>query len=128
MSESKIWAEPLPERCPPSEAFPPDGSSFYRIVNSFPPTPSDFYSKRKLYPLAIFNANECIARAISVYKSYEACYTITKLPKYKSKTNFVVSINLPPSSGVVMQTFNDKNHYSWWCTANFNPIQQCQKM
>jgi len=51
------WSEQLPDKCPPDNAIVPDGSIFYRLCKSDPPTEIDFNSKRALHPTQLFKKN-----------------------------------------------------------------------
>lgn len=118
------WAEPLPDECPPDDAASPEGETYYRMVESFPPTDKDFVSHRELYPNKDFkNVPECVARSCSVFSEYGCCAELTKLPRHKHKR--VVSLELDTSSGVVLRTFRRQHHYSWWRSQNFDPVTLC---
>jgi hypothetical protein len=121
------WAETLPKACPPGEAKEPNRISFFRLVESFPPTQQDFYSYRMLYPNKAFRLGECVARSVSIFTSCEECSNIKKLPQFKNDNKIIIMINLPPESGVVLQTGVNRYHFSWWRTKDFNPIPYCQK-
>lgn len=122
------WAEPLPPSCPPEDSVSPNGEQYYRLVKVFPPTESDFYSYRMLYPSRSFQLGECIARSVSLLTSYEECGNLTKLPRYKNHNNIIIMIILPPESGVVLQTGLKRSHFSWWRAKNFDPMPCCQKV
>lgn len=125
-TQNSRWAETLPSGCPPEAAQSPLGDCYYRLVETFPPTEHDFQSLQKLNPNKSFKES-CIARAVSLFNSYEECLGITKLPLYKNHT--VVSITLLGDSGVILQTGSKRrSHFSWWRLKDFNPIPCCQKI
>lgn len=116
------WAEPLPEQCPPKGAFPPDDVIYYRLVESNPPTERDFFSLRKLNPDKRFNADECTARAVSVFCNLASCANIRLLPTHREKNEHVLEFRLTSKSGVVMQTGRQQHHYSWWRANGYLPV------
>jgi hypothetical protein len=118
------WAEELPSNCPPDEAFPPNYDIFYRLVEGFPPKEEDFFSHRKLYPKKKFPVNECQARSVSLFNRLDECAKIQKLPAHKNKK--IVKLTLPPESGVVLQTGQNRAHYSWWLSKQYDPIPACE--
>jgi hypothetical protein len=114
------WTEELIEKCPPENAFDPNGLTFYRLAKSNPVTENDFHSQRKLNPNTNFtNVSECIARSLSIWDDIEKCLNILKLPRHKNKAPLVMQLNLVTGDGLVLQTFKP-NHYSWWRTNNYN--------
>lgn len=120
------WAEDLPPNCPPQSAIAPKNETFYRLVKQFPPTKEDFYSHRKLYPKKHFNTNECRIHSLSIFSHLEECTKLLKLPLHKHKN--IIQLILPPESGVILQTGSNSTHYSWWKTAKYNPIPNCQEV
>jgi hypothetical protein len=114
------WSEKLVEKCPPDNAFDPDGLTFYRLAKSSPATEIDFHSQRKLNPTVRYtNVSECISRSLSIWDDIDKCLNILKLPRHKNKTPFVMQLNLVTGDGLVLQTFKP-NHYSWWRTNNYD--------
>jgi hypothetical protein len=122
--EGMEWAEPLPSQCPPTDANPPNHEEYYRFVGTIPPREEDFYSQRRLYPNRKFRINECRARSISLFGSYEDCLMKQKLPSLKHKR--IVGIALPPESGVVVRT-GQASHHSWWRAKHFDAIAFCRE-
>lgn len=113
------WAESLPTQCPPEQAAPPANETFYRFISAMPVKEQDFYSQRKLKPLAAFNIDECTARAVSLFNNLEVAKAMLKLPSLRGKK--VLEVTLPKESGVILQTGNKKNHISWWRVKGFIP-------
>lgn len=115
------WNEKLPDKCPPEEAFKPDELTVYRLVTAEHICEEDFQSQRALKPMAKFNnVDECIARSLSVFNAKEKCLNLTKLPHFKGKGKTVARLDLQKDDGVILKTFKDPNHYSWWRTTNFD--------
>jgi len=121
-----IWFEPLPGGCPPPDATEPNNDIFFRLTKAYPPSESDFWSQRKLYPNKPFHTSECRAMSLSIYSDLEACLLIRKLNPHKEKK--IIQITLPSESGVLKQTGKDPNHYSWWRKHGFDPITNCMEV
>ncbi len=119
MNLKYIYAEDLPIGCPPSDAVQLNGI-FYRLVESIPPTETDFWSLRKLFPLKSFKTDECIARACSIMTTFEDCTALKKLPNQRGKQ--VIEIHLSDKSGVGKKTGKNPSHISWWRAKDFDPI------
>ncbi|MGC1376996.1 MAG: hypothetical protein WA821_12265 [Anaerolineales bacterium] len=119
-----IWAEPLPDDCPHSDAQTPNGDVVYRLTSAYPPIEKDFFSQSKLHPERKFK-DECIARALSVHNSLAASKNVQKLPSQK-ENRYIVKLTLTNNSGVIKQTGKDINHISWWQKRNFNPLEHCE--
>jgi hypothetical protein len=113
------WFEKLPSNCPPPDAQPPANEKYYRLVNN-PISDIDFVSHRQLYPEKPFRLSECIARATSLFDDPSSCKNIMKLSRYRNRK--IACITLPPSSGLIMHTGQDKTHYSWWRDVSFDPV------
>lgn len=117
----KEWFEELPEYCPPKDAFVPQGMTVFRFSSSEVPSNNDFISQRFLNPDRVFNGvSECIARSLSVYDDLEACNNIYKLPRHRKRFKSILVVNLNDRDGLIMKTFKDPNHYSWWRSNSFN--------
>lgn len=114
------WIEDLPSQCPPKEAIEPNNFKVYRLAKKASIDENDFQSQRALKPNRVFNGvNECIARSLSVFNNASKCLNMTKLPPYKKRFKAVLEITLEKEDGLVLKTFKDPNHYSWWRTTNF---------
>ncbi len=126
MANHTEWAEELPPKCPPEDAFEPDDdSSFYRLVDNIPPQECDFWSHRKLYPSKKFKITECVTRSCSLISTFERCKELSKLPTQQNKK--IIKIVLTAQAGLVKQTGKDVCHYSWWRAKKFNPTQACME-
>ena len=112
------WFEKLPGKCPPDNAFSPEGFTFYRLSNSEKPTESDFLSQRALSPTSNFKGvSDCVALSLSVWDDINKCLNLTKLPRHKGKS--VLLLKLKREDGLVLKTFKP-NHFSWWRTKSFD--------
>jgi len=117
----KKWFEELPKQCPPEEAFIPQGMTVYRFSSSEVPNNNDFISQRLLNHDRVFNGvSECIARSLSVYDNLTACNNISKLPRHRKRFKYILEVYLRDSDGLIMKTFKNPNHYSWWRSNSFN--------
>jgi hypothetical protein len=116
----KDWFEELPNECPPKEAFEPNRMIVYRLTVKTEPEESDLLSQRALKPNRKFKGvDECISRSLSVYNKVDKCWKMVKLPTFKNRWKSVVEIELKSDDGLVMKTFKDPNHYSWWRSTKF---------
>jgi hypothetical protein len=114
------WVEELPEKCPPDNAFDPEGMTFYRLARTKPVSENDFLSHRKLHSNTVFKGvSECLAYSISIWDNLDKCVNILKLPRHKNKPKIVMQLDLQSRDGLVLQTFK-VNHFSWWRTTSFD--------
>lgn len=124
MTENREWAEPLPDGCPPPEAWEPQNEVYYRLVEGSSPTARDFDSHRILYPKKSFEGRtECQVRSVSINSDSQKLQKLTKLNIHRNKR--VAKLALPPKSGVVLQT-GPPSHHSWWLKAGFDPVSFCE--
>lgn len=96
---------------------------YYRIAHGNPATSPDFFSQRRLQPNKIFSGNgidECVTRAVSLFKDKCDALKRLKLPKFKHSV--IAAVELEPKDGVMKKTFRD-SHYSWWRSMDFNVNQ-----
>ena len=111
------WYEQLPDKCPPKDAFEPEGKVYYRLINNVQPTSDDFISKSAELPFQKFiGIDDCVLKAVSIFEQKNDCEKMTKFPRHKNKT--VYELNLKKEDGLVKKTF-DNSHYSWWRSNNF---------
>lgn len=114
----KEWSEDLPEKCPPHKAFSPEGHTFYRLVKSKIPSEEDFFSQRKLKPNRKFkNVSECILCSLSVFDDIDSCKNLLRSPLWKGAN--IYACKLTSSDGVMLKTFKNEHHYSWWKRNSF---------
>ena len=123
LAERSEWAEPLPEDCPPPEAWEPNNDVFYRLIRGQSPTVDDFFSYRKLQPDKYFSVGECQARSLSILDDVDKAQMMAKLPVHRNKR--VMKLALPAECGVVLQT-GKPSHHSWWLKAAFDPVSICE--
>lgn len=123
--DTATWHEILPEQCPPSDAFEPRGFVCYRLCKGSEPADADFVSQRQLQPTKVFNAPECVARAVSVHSDIADSLKLTGLPAHRGKT--IVELALDPSHGVVKKT-GRLSHYSWWRSSACTPVLFAKKV
>ena len=117
------WSENLPDKCPPQDAFAPNGNIFYRLSKSGKIKEDEFLSHKFLYPDKKFNnISECIKSSLSVFDDINQCRNLMNLPtnkKYKD-TIALMKFNITNNDGLILKTFTDPNHYSWWRTKSFS--------
>lgn len=101
----------LPVGCPPSDAQPCVGE-IYRLVPSLPIDQSGFVSHFDRFPGKKWQ-DECIAKGLSVQRSYEAICKLRKRFKRGYRDHKVVFASLNPAIGVIKQT-KSEGHYTWW--------------
>lgn len=120
-----MWAEDLPEGCPPTEAKLADGEIYYRLVNKFPPTEKDFHSPKKLNPKRVFKQGECRARALSVFKTVSECVLVKNACRVFREC-LIVGIAMDSTLGLILHSPEDgATHHDWWLFKECNPIQLC---
>jgi hypothetical protein len=117
------WDEELPPGCPPDDAWEPNGSIFFRMVESVPPNDRDFWSHRRLWPNKQFSVSECRARSVSLFERIDDCAKLLKLPLHRDKS--VVKLRLSSGSGLVKQT-GGYSHHSWWRARGFQVVDHCE--
>lgn len=122
-NDEEIWAEELPDGCPPEDAIPPNNEVYFRLVESIPPTERDFHSHKKLYPNKPYRVGKCQALSCSLYSSLRNCRNLTKKNIHSHKK--IVQLILPPESGVIKQMGENRTHFSWWRFKDFNVIDFC---
>jgi len=108
------WIEDLPTKCPPESAVPSE-KTFYRLVETIPPSMKDFWSNWKLTPKRSFKVSECIAKACSIFDNPKDCTRQKKYTCHKHKK--VIEIKMNPNHGVLENT-GKNSHYSWWITGS----------
>lgn len=113
------WFEELPQYCPPADASQSIGT-YYRIADGNPASSADYFSQRKLQPDKVFKGqgiDECITRAVSLFKDVADAKKRLKLPKFRH--SYIARVDLEPKDGMIKKTFRD-SHYSWWRSKNFD--------
>ena len=111
------YREDLPGGCPPDEAKP-QVKKLFRLIESFPPSESDFDSQWLERPdkRQEWKDMECTAKGISLYVSSRAARQRAKRKKM-SRTE-ACEVNLTVESGPIKQTSGV--HFTWW------PLKDCK--
>lgn len=113
------WYEELPDNCPPSDAFEPEGQEFFRLCVGDPAISSDFHSQKKENPSRTFaGVSDCILSSVSLWDDKNKCLKQKKYPTQKNKV--LGKIELQKEDGLIKNTFKP-NHYSWWRSGSFDP-------
>lgn len=112
------WQQELPASCPPSDAVCPEGQTFFRLVNPdgitsecFLPTPPKFGPSAKW--------TLCHFKSVSIFNTLQDLTRALKIGDHKTKS--IISLKLPPGSGLISKT-GSSGHYSWWRAAQFDPV------
>ena len=93
--------------------------ALYFRLGSIPPDDSDFWSHRQRFPHKKFHVSECIARSLSIFDDLNAAEQLRLLlPAMRLKPVF--QLDLLEKDGLIQQTGNDINHFSWWRSTQFD--------
>lgn len=109
--------------CPHEDAFEPNGlKEFYRVLKTNPATSDCFLptpiNSDKPLPRGF---DECIGRSVSVYDDLQGMINgFFKLPSNKGKKKYIGILKLKETDGRIKQTFDHKNHHSWWRSRDFD--------
>lgn len=114
--------------CPHADAFVPKGEkTYYRIIKAeaansacFLPTPI-----REGRPLPD-GFDDCIGKSVSIYDDLDGMingFFKIQAGKKKSRSIKIGELRLQEKDGVLKQTFDNKNHHSWWRSQHFDPTQ-----
>ena len=119
-----VFADTLPDECPPSSAKELNATIYvFRIVESNPPTFQDFKSYWNLWPEKRSKWPECKAKSLSVFDSRKKCEEMLKLTRFKGQMACKVAVN--PGAGMIDKTGRD-GHISWWVANGYDPLQHCE--
>lgn len=112
------WPSFFPPQCPPSEAKDAFGE-VYRLVNTNPPSVSDFESWAEKHPKKWMG--DCEASGLSVFTTKsDALRMIRRVPGMLAPGKLIASANLSPAAGKLLHTPRDGNsHHTWWAPAGF---------
>ena len=121
-----IYREDLPEKCPPENAVPlVRTTTFYRLVEVFPPTERDFDSIWSLRPNRREDLGrqrkECEAKGLSLFDNPAEAHTRTNSPEHAHK--MVCEVNVTPQCGPVIQ--GRSHHFTWWPLTECNVLALC---
>ena len=116
------YSEDLPEGCPPDEAKP-QARRLYRLIQTFPPSDSDFDSHWMERPdkREGWEDIECQAKGVSLFISSRAA--LQKAKRQGMSCTQVCEVNLTPESGPIKQTSNI--HFTWWPLKDCNILALC---
>ncbi len=117
-----MFAESLPEGCPPAEALEPNQMTVFRLLETTTPCAVDFDSHAARWPDR-FGAR-CREFSLSVFTERSGLDRILGLPAHKDKA--VARMVLTPASGRIQQTTKDPLHHSWWRYAAFDALAACE--
>jgi len=113
------WPSFFPDRCPPAEATPAEGSVL-RLVRNDPPRADDFL------PWAIENdkvpkSKHCQACAVSVFERIDELRKMQRrVPAQRPKA--VAEGELKPEMGVTKRSSGKgRSHRSWWIPDGLDP-------
>ncbi|HVV77155.1 MAG TPA: hypothetical protein VHC43_14075 [Mycobacteriales bacterium] len=113
------WPDSFPEGCPPGDAVEAVGQ-MYRLVDSSPPSSSDFASHAEQLAAGTIKkrrwADDCAAAGVSVYSDVTAVETVRLSAGPLRKK--MVAIGDLSGSGVMKQTGATPSHHTWWRPAN----------
>ncbi len=118
------YREPLPDSCPPSDAFEVKKAiEVYRLVSSIPPSDEDFKSQRELKPNARFSFSECDACGVSVWVDIHKAIEQKRYPKFKN--SIVCKVTLDTGSGRIIQRGHPA-HRTWWPYKEYKILTRCE--
>lgn len=109
--------------CPHEDAFVPDGERlYYRVLKNnlvssdcFLPT---IVKEDRPLPQGYDN---CIGKSVSIYDDLEGMINgFFKLPSNRGKRKTIGLLKLTANDGLLKQTFDNKNHHSWWRSNAFD--------
>jgi len=109
--------------CPHKDAFVPDGEKIYYRVLKNSSVSSEYFLPTVVKddrPLPQGYDN-CIGKSVSVFDDLQVMInSIFKLPSNRGKTKTIGLLKLTANDGLLKQTFDDKNHHSWWRSSAFD--------
>ena len=119
------YRENLPANCPPPEAQEVDEPTiFFRLVDQFPPTETDFDSVWEVQPGRRPRLKyECQAKGVSLYDTPEAAEDQTKYETLANKKPCMVKV--VPGSGPIRQ--GTTHHFTWWPLRDHNILNHCSE-
>lgn len=119
------YREPLPEGCPPDAAEEIVSERVvFRLVRNDLPTDDDFRSRRAEKPTDQLNADECIARGMSVFSRRESA-EVARSRFNDLEGTLVCQVTLDEGAGHIQQT-RSRHHHTWWPFADFDILATCQ--
>jgi hypothetical protein len=111
--------------CPHEDAFVPKGDkTYYRIIKTETVNSECFLPTliREGRPLPD-GFDDCIGKSVSIYDDLQGMingFFKVQAGKKKNRTIKIGKLQLNETDGVLKQTFDNKNHHSWWRSQAFN--------
>lgn len=109
--------------CPHTDAFVPGGEKIYfRVLKNSTVSSDNFLPTiiREGRPLPPGYDN-CIGKSVSIYDDLDGMINgFFKLPSNRGKRKTIGLLKLALHDGMLKQTFDNKNHYSWWRSTAFD--------
>ena len=123
--KTMTYREPLPEDCPPDDAWEITGHrAVYRLVRNNPPTDDDFRSQRAENPHRVFHrVTECQSRGLSVFADQRDAERQTEISRLKELA--VCRVDLFAGAGRIQKT-GGSSHYTWWPYADYDILTNCR--
>jgi len=110
-------------RCPHEDAFVPDGQRiYYRVLKSGAASSDCFLPTvvKDDRPLP-HGYDNCIGKSVSVFDDLQVMInSIFRLPFNRGKKKTIGLLKLTANDGLLKQTFDNKNHHSWWRSKAFD--------
>lgn len=109
--------------CPHEDAFVPDGVKvYYRVLKN------STVSSEYFLPTAVKDDrplpqgyDACIGKSVSVFDNLQVMInSIFRLPFNRGKKKTIGLLKLTANDGLLKQTFDNKNHHSWWRSKAFD--------
>ena len=117
-----MFAEALPEHCPPAEATEREEFIGYRLIRAKTPCLDDFSSHAARDPKKY--GTSCRYFAVSLFSERASLARLLEMPVHKNKT--IAKVRLTPQSGRVQQTGQDPCHHDWWRYKDFDVVSACE--
>ena len=123
MLDFEQFREPLPDGCPPTDAWVIQHELFvFRFVKYDPPNEIDFES-HQARGVAKPTVCPCRSRGLSVFATEDRKALLQKLPFFKKKK--FCRIRLEQGAGRLLQT-SEPPHHTWWPFAGYDILANCE--
>jgi hypothetical protein len=109
--------------CPHQDSFSPDGIRiYYRVLKTNEVTSESFSpTEIKANRPIPSGFDMCIGMSVSIYDDLQGMINgFFKLPSNKGKKKHIGVLKLQSGDGMLKQTFDNKNHHSWWRSKSFD--------
>jgi hypothetical protein len=112
------WADKMPDNCPPQDVSVADEEVFFRMIrHDSIIVDEDWFNHLVLFPNKHYSSEDKIlAAGLSVNNNLEDIRNKIKLPKLRKYFKGLAKISLIPEDGVILQTGEERSHYTWWRT------------